>query len=477
MTTPGQFLQQGRYHVLKVLGHGGMGSVYLANDRNLPDHQVAIKENEDTGAEAQKQFEREAVILARLRHDNLPRVTDHFVEPSGRQYLVMDYIPGNNLRSLVRSNGGPIAETSALAWIEQVLRALEYMHNWRDERRGDLLPIVHRDIKPHNIILTGAGRIVLVDFGLAKYTTDLTNAGARAVSPSYSPPEQYAGRTDVRSDIYALGATLYFLLTGEPPLAASARTNAPLTPPRRLNPAIAQSTEDAILQALQFQAAERFQTAGEMRSALFGSSPPSFVATPPPENAYLHVARRAEPEQPADPPPANDPTKPALDLRRLFEDGVPQILKDGTAIVPVRHDQEIRIEVASAQAPALRKVAVKMDAGVGLLLRPWRPKPMAVLAPGAGPLPDSWAAAGDNLICVAPAPGEDRLVAQVTDWPAKYHSWEFELLGLGLEYPLAHERVLCLYLDRDQIAAAWRIWHQGGTLWPETFLLLLGKSK
>lgn len=252
-------------------------------------------------------------------------------------------------------------------------------------------------------------------------------------------------------------------------------------PPRQINPAITQSTEDAIMRALQFNAAERFQTALEMRLALFDSLRPLPAAAPAPESTSLPVEPSAEPDLPADPPanppPAGSPTQPTIDLRRLFKDGVPQRLKDGTTIVPVAQEQEIRIEVSSSQQPGLRRATVKLAAGVGLLLQPWRPKPMVILAPDAGQLPHGWPAVGDTPIVVTPAPGGDRLVAQVTDWPGKYHTWEFALLDLGREYPLYNDRSLCLYLDQDQVAAAWRISHQAEGLSPETFYLLLGKKK
>ena len=128
----GQHLQQGRYQIQALLGQGGQGTVYLATDRNLSRRKVAIKENADTSQEAQEQFEREAVVLSRLTHASLPRVTDHFVEPSGRQYLVMDYVQGSDLSQIVRGQEGPLDESAALTWIDHVMDALEHMHAWYD---------------------------------------------------------------------------------------------------------------------------------------------------------------------------------------------------------------------------------------------------------------------------------------------------------------------------------------------------------
>ncbi|MFN8491194.1 MAG: serine/threonine-protein kinase [Caldilineaceae bacterium] len=269
----GHLLQQSRYRVRKHLGQGGMGTVYLAEDQNLAGRLVAIKENSDTTPGMQRQFQREAILLARLNHPNLPRVTDHFIEASGRQYLVMDYVEGEDLRELSTRQGGPLPENAVLAWSAQVMDALVYMHQWRDPTSGKLNPIVHRDIKPANIKLNGNGRAILVDFGLAKDQTEGgTLTGARGFSPGYSPIEQYSGGTDARSDIYALGATLYQLLTGTKPPDASLRvTGTPLPPPRKLNPKLSRNTERVILRALAMQVNERFQSVQAMRAALLGS--------------------------------------------------------------------------------------------------------------------------------------------------------------------------------------------------------------
>jgi serine/threonine protein kinase len=253
MVEVGQYLQMGRYRIVERLNQGGMGTVYLATDRNLAERWVALKENSDPSAQTQAQFLREAVILARLSHPNLPRVTDHFIETNGHQYLVMDYIGGDDLRQIVQKRGGPLPEAEALAILEQVMAALAYMHNWVDSDTGLPSPIIHRDIKPSNIKRTADGRVVLVDFGLAKYQTGPeTQIGARAFTPGYSPVEQYTGGTDVRSDLYALGATLYFLVTGERPPDSPARANgAPLPAPRQRNPRLSRNTERVLLRALQ----------------------------------------------------------------------------------------------------------------------------------------------------------------------------------------------------------------------------------
>ncbi len=132
-----------RYRVGRRLGKGGMGAVYEAQDTRLADHVVAIKENTNTGADAQEQFKREAVILARLQHPNLPKVTDYFVEPSGQQYLVMDYVPGEDLEHIIRHTG-PLSEEEALHCMAQVLSAVHYLHTRSDPATGRKQPVVHR---------------------------------------------------------------------------------------------------------------------------------------------------------------------------------------------------------------------------------------------------------------------------------------------------------------------------------------------
>ncbi|HIC88762.1 MAG TPA: hypothetical protein EYP04_05110, partial [Anaerolineae bacterium] len=241
--------------------------------QSLPGRRVAVKENFDPSRSAQEQFKREAVILARLKHPNLPQVTDHFIEPSGRQYLVMDYIEGEDLDQILAQRG-PLPEAEVLGWMDQVLDALEYMHTWVDPTTGKPTPVIHRDIKPDNIKRTPDGRIMLVDFGIVKYQTDVgTRTGARAVSP-ISPVEQYTGGTDVRSDVYTLGATLYWLLTGKAPPESPdiAAGRIPLKPPRTLNPAISRNTERVILRAMQTRAANRYQTVGDLKQALAGTT-------------------------------------------------------------------------------------------------------------------------------------------------------------------------------------------------------------
>jgi len=198
MTLEQGTLLNGRYRIVDILGQGGMGSVYRAMDENL-GMEVAVKENLFTTDEYSRQFRLEAVILASLRHPNLPRVTDHFVFENQGQYLVMDYIEGEDLRQRMERLG-TIPEEDAILIGAAIADALSHLHSRKP-------PVLHRDIKPGNVKITPDGRVFLVDFGLAKLVqgTQTTTTGARAMTPGYSPPEQYGtARTDPRSDIYSL---------------------------------------------------------------------------------------------------------------------------------------------------------------------------------------------------------------------------------------------------------------------------------
>jgi len=289
-------LLQGRYQIVEPIARGGMGAVYLAEDTRLPGRLVAIKENLEATPGSRQQFEREAVILARLRHPNLPQVTDFFVEPNGQQYLVMEYIPGQSLQQLLQQRGSlPVAEVLEISTC--VMAALAYMHTWRDPRSGQPRPIIHRDVKPANIKRTPDGRIMLVDFGIAKVDTDTATAlSARALTPGYAPLEQYHGGTDERSDIYALGATLYALLTGRtPPSATSLATGAPLPPPQTINGAVPRPVAAVVLRAMRQLPADRFQSIAEMQHALGGAPASSGAA----QNTPASTAHGKQSHRPA----------------------------------------------------------------------------------------------------------------------------------------------------------------------------------
>lgn len=257
-------LLNNRYRILDILGQGGMGSIYRAVDENL-GVQVAVKENLFTTEEYARQFRTEAVILATLRHPNLPRVTDHFVIEGQGQYLVMDYIEGEDLRERI-DRQGPLTDAEAVTLGTAVCDALIYLHSRQPQ-------VVHRDIKPGNVKITPNGNIMLVDFGLAKVLagSHVTTTGARAMTPGYSPPEQYGtSRTDHRSDIYSLGATLYMALSGALPEDALARAMGQevLTPLRKHNPKVSKKLAMVIEKAMELRPDDRYQSAEEMKNAL-----------------------------------------------------------------------------------------------------------------------------------------------------------------------------------------------------------------
>jgi serine/threonine protein kinase/Tol biopolymer transport system component len=257
-----------RYRIVDLLSHGGMGSVYRAVDENL-GVEVAVKENFFTTDDYARQFRLEAVILANLRHPNLPRVTDHFVIGEQGQYLVMDYIAGEDLRQRMERLG-MLSEEEALLIGAGMCDALTYLHTRKP-------PVIHRDVKPGNVRITSEGQIFLVDFGLAKVVmgSQATTTGARAMSPGFSPPEQYgSARTDPRTDIYSLGATLYAVLTANLPEDGLARVmdNAELTPIRKYNPKVSRRMEAVIEKAMAVQAEDRYQTAEEFKQELLSSS-------------------------------------------------------------------------------------------------------------------------------------------------------------------------------------------------------------
>ena len=260
---PGSLLNH-RYRIVSILGQGGMGAVYRATDENL-GIDVAVKENLFLTDEYARQFQREANILASLRHPNLPRVGDYFQMGDQGQYLIMDYIDGEDLRQRIE-RVGTLGEQEVVLIGAAICDALTYLHSRNPT-------VLHRDIKPGNIKITPGGEVLLVDFGLAKVVqgSQATTTGARAMTPGYSPPEQYGtARTDERTDIYSLGATLYAALTGVIPEDSLARATgkAELTPIRELVPRVNRKLASVIEKALEVDAEDRYQTATEFKQAL-----------------------------------------------------------------------------------------------------------------------------------------------------------------------------------------------------------------
>ena len=272
------------YKIREIIGQGGMGCVYLADDLRLAGRLCALKavfyENnlpEDVIKQTREQFKREATVLARLDHPNLPKVSDFFSDED-RDYLVMDYVPGKDLRNLMleeKKKGDFLSERVVLNWASQIADALIYLH--------DQTPIIlHRDIKPSNIKLTPNGIIKLVDFGLVKILV----SGEKTItvvhghgSAYYTPLEQYGGdtgHTDARSDVYSFASTLYHLLTNKAPEEARQRFLDPTgeLSMREFNKDISPRTERAITTAMNVHPDDRIQSVKELKEALMGDWDP-----------------------------------------------------------------------------------------------------------------------------------------------------------------------------------------------------------
>jgi len=269
---PAGYILQNRYRVTRLLGKGGMGAVYEALDERL-DATIAIKETFSTDDQLRKQFAREARMLASLNHPSLPRVSDYFTEGE-RAFLVMQFVEGVDLARIIAQQPGPFPLESVVAWADQLLDALIYLHT-RDRQ------IIHRDIKPHNLKLTPEGQIALLDFGLAK-AQQLRDVGATSSAAIYGYTKQYAPLEQIQdsaigpqSDIYALGATLYHLLTGVKPPDALSRASAliqgqpdPLRPANEVHWAIGSEISGILNRAMAQNAADRYASASEFRDAL-----------------------------------------------------------------------------------------------------------------------------------------------------------------------------------------------------------------
>lgn len=312
---------QGRYRIQECIGHGGMGAVYKSVHESL-GHTVALKQTIVSGEKQSKAFEHEAKLLATLRHPVLPRVTDFFSDPNG-QFLVMDFIPGTDLDQLLKQRKKPLSVTDVIQWTEQLLDALHYLHT-QDT------PVVHRDIKPHNIKLTPDNRIFLLDFGLSKGLTD-PKTQMQGFTLNYAPPEQIQGHgTEPRSDLYALSATLYKLLTNTLPTPAMERVLAvfvnnqpdPHKPIHSINPQVPTELSLMLEQSMSLRTNDRPPDARTMQREIqtiasaivdqiddedtltgednHSSLPPPAIALDPADQAV-----------PFPPPPATRPTLPA----------------------------------------------------------------------------------------------------------------------------------------------------------------------
>ncbi len=265
-------LLNGRYEIVRKIGGGGMGAVYLASDRNLGGVLRAVKEMVQSYIEAEQQekaladFKRESLLLTSLEHPCIPTVYDYFYdENAGRFYLVMKYISGGDLAARLRSAPeGRVDEKSVTEWAAQTADVLDYLHSRRP-------PIVYRDLKPSNLMIDGnSGRIMLVDFGIARWVTKDEKGVTAVGTMGYAPPELFSGNVEPRSDIYSLGATMFHLLTGADPqsnpLLIFDFSKHPR--PRQVNPNVSNEMEQILMRAVEYSIELRYNSAGELREAL-----------------------------------------------------------------------------------------------------------------------------------------------------------------------------------------------------------------
>ncbi|HKY05828.1 MAG TPA: protein kinase [Blastocatellia bacterium] len=265
---PGTLLLD-RYSIIKRVGGGGMGSVYQARDKRLADRLCAVKEmielfaDQNQRAKAVEDFKREAEVLAQLEHPSIPTVFDYFIE-GGRYYLVMRWIGGGDLAEQMRLRGGTVEEPAAVKWAIQICDVLHYIHS-------QVPPIIYRDLKPANLMLDDrSGRVMLVDFGIARIVRP-TEKGVTAIGTmGYAPPELFAGKVEPRSDIYSLGATLFHMLTGsdpqDNPLLIFDFSKNPR--PCQINPAITPEMEQLLMRAVAHKPEDRHASALEFMRAL-----------------------------------------------------------------------------------------------------------------------------------------------------------------------------------------------------------------
>src|SRR5215472_17074259 len=258
---PGVVLQQ-RYRIERLLGGGGMGMVYLARDQRLSNRPCAIKEMVDhfidpqQRLEANEYFAREADTLAQLKHAAIPAISDRF-DHQNRHYLVMEFVEGRNLEEELEQRGVPFPEGLVIDIARQLCDVLAYLH-------GHQPPIIYRDLKPSNVMLTTTGRVVLVDFGIARLFK-AQRKGTMIGTLGFAPPEQYQGVAEPRTDIYSLGATLHYVLTGRDPERFPPFSFPPV---RELRPQVSANLAGAIDRALSYKVEGRPQSVPEFRDMM-----------------------------------------------------------------------------------------------------------------------------------------------------------------------------------------------------------------
>ncbi|HSD45480.1 MAG TPA: protein kinase [Pyrinomonadaceae bacterium] len=261
-----------RYEIVRRIGGGGMGAVYLAKDRNLGDAPRAVKEMVESHLDPTQHekaigdFKRESLLLTSLEHPSIPTIYDYFYDEAlGRFYLVMKYISGGDLASRMRAAvAGKIDEKTVTDWGMQVADVLDYLHS-RPK------PIIYRDLKPANLMIDGnTGRVMLIDFGIARWVSQQEKGVTAVGTMGYAPPELFSGRVQPASDVYSLGATMFHLLTGadpqDNPLLIFDFSKNPR--PRQINPALSTEMEQILMRSVEYKPEDRYRTAGELRNEL-----------------------------------------------------------------------------------------------------------------------------------------------------------------------------------------------------------------
>ena len=347
---------QNRYLIKDRIGEGGMGAVYRALDKEF-DAIVAVKETLCDDTALREQFKREAMILYKLRHRSLPRVTNHFIEGTG-QFLVMDYIEGEDLITVLKRQGGPIPVNQVMTLTGQLLDTVEYLH---DEK------IIHRDLKPQNIKLTADGKIMLLDFGLAKlqHTFSLGSASIHAATLSYAPLEQIRGYgTGPRSDIYSLAATIYHLATNEVPKNAEVREGVidhkapdPLKPAHVINPDVPVGFSKALQQAMELHADARPDNVAEFRKLLFADTAGAQTQMPRKNAMSLAMNDRSGYTTIVDLPRSEDLKRPT------------RVAAGNTPVIQARVDKDPRVDAVTVPARRnKKKIALLLAAVLALVI-------------------------------------------------------------------------------------------------------------
>ncbi len=389
MLPPGTLIGN-RYRVERLLGQGGMSNIYVCRDTRLGGPPHAVKEmtarysNPEEQAAALRHFEREARLLARLKHPSLPTVTDYF-EFQGHYYLVMEYVQGEDLGRMLARTGGPLPERQVAEWGAEIATVLYYLHRQQPE------PIIFRDVKPSNIMLVGP-KVKLIDFGIARhFNPNKKGDTMRIGSPGYAPPEQYSGQTDPRSDIYALGVTLHQALSGRDP--TQTQTPFQLPPVRSLNPAVSEEMARIIARATQMLPENRYQDMLEMKRDL-----KALVTTHRGGTAVVHSPPEAQAQKGGS---AAGPTQPGTQARKGGTAAVqapPSGLAPSTVQPPgpsVPHARRRRLSCSGMAAVLL--ILVGAGLGLALVANPTNLSRLQAMVEGWFPASQQAATGGEQL--------------------------------------------------------------------------------